>query len=192
MLAGSVVLAISVNSCGKGSEPSSTTNADGVTPVARGQAAFANQCPFGSLGEFHPAKLELWSCPIAVKTFELQQDFEHLILQVDCTKKIITVRNESRTLDSSWEILANGHFDFDVDGGTALIKDDGTNHTGCAAPMTVNVIDCKDRDKVHYQIETVWKPLPATDAKWKSLPLPACKLPNSCYFFSTAPINQCQ
>ena len=197
LLAG-LTLIIATSACEAPDSPATApdtpnTNAAAITPV-KGQTAFANGCPFGSQENFRPASLELWNCPIGLDTLELKQDFQKILLQVDCKKNVVIVRNEARTLDSSWEVLPNGKFDFTVDGGIGQFASDGSGkHTDCSVPMMVDVsgqLDCKNRDQVNYQVETVWTAAPDTDVRWKTITT-KCTLPPSCYLYSTAPMKQC-
>ena len=163
-------------------------NADGGTS----RAYFANQCPYGSQTENKGVKLELWDCPVAEK-LQLSEPIPPLLLQADCTKKILTVRTADRSLDFGGEVMPDLSFYFVLDSGIAKFKTDGT-HNNCQTNLEVEMwgkLDCKDRDKAVIKLEAVWWPGKVTDPK-KKITGNVCSVPASCYFHTKTNINQCQ
>ena len=141
--------------------PPSMPEKEEIQPIkVIGSAQFGNQCPFGTYVPPQAVPLELWSCPLSVPEVELTEPLRPLILQADCKKKTLDVRNEYRSLDAeTWEVMPDGTFFFSMNVGSAKLKDDGAGHKNCQIPVSVNMwgkLDCKDRDKVNIKLETVW------------------------------------
>jgi len=138
--------------------PDRDVEAEAFTTV-NGNAIFGSQCPYGSLSKPQAAALNLWDCPLGLKTVDLAQPLRPIVLQADCKKKILVARTLDGTLDTSWEVLPNGEFSFSIDGGYATLKDDGKGNAGCSVPLVADLsgkLDCSDRDKVKISVETVW------------------------------------
>lgn len=126
----------------------------------KGSARFGSQCPYGSYVSPQEVPLELWSCPLGLSEVELAQPLAPLVLQVDCKKRIIDVRGDPRSRQTTtWEVMPDGSFFFAFDAGMGQLKSDGSGNSNCSVPLLANMwgrLDCTDRDRVTINLETVW------------------------------------
>jgi hypothetical protein len=125
-----------------------------------GNARLGSQCPLGTFASPQDIPIELYSCPLGLPKVELNEPLTPIVLQVDCKKKTIDVRGGIRSLNATtWEMMPDGSFYFSVDGGKAVLKDDGMGNTDCETPLTAvmwGYADCTDRDHAKVHVETVW------------------------------------
>jgi len=124
-----------------------------------GAAPFASQCPYGSFSKPVAAKVNLWNCNLGIGRVDLVEALRPLVIQADCKKKLISVRSTDGKLDSLWEVMPDNTFNLTVDGGRAILKDDGSGNLNCATNLSAEMfgtLDCADRDRVTIKFETVW------------------------------------
>ena len=187
--------------CGKSLEDAAKTHEDDGSIPVNGSAFIYSQCPYGSLSSKVPVGIKLVDCPIPLKTAELTEPLQPLIVTADCTKKILTVRTEDRAVDTSWEIMPDGSFWFTVNGGMAKFKTDGTTPDACKTPLTLDIwgtLDCTDRDKLVIHTQAAWTLGKETQSPGHAPMVPntdhlrLCKMPQGCNFYGTSDIKQCQ
>jgi hypothetical protein len=106
---------------------------------------------------------------------ELAQPLDNLVIQADCKKKLIGVQTEDRRIDTLWEAMPNGNFNFTIDHLSAVIKDDGSGNMNCTIPVSADFkghIDCptdeRNVDQATIHVETLWylgrEPVPTPSA----------------------------
>lgn len=168
------------------------------------KARFGNQCPDGSWVDPVPARLEAVNCNLPLQTVTLAKPVDPLMISADCTKKVITVRNSTPgKLDSTWEVLPDNTFDFNVDGGKLTIVDDGRGHPGCVLPAAINVfgtLNCKNRDQITIDFQANWQIGKLDSATYSIVPLSKlhpdpgevyCQVASTCYLNAGTKLNQC-
>lgn len=184
-----ILVAAFLTSCGKPMDRTPIATGEAATPVI-GVAGFGVQCPYGFNEDPVATKLELWGCDLGLERLELVEPLTPLYLQVDCKKKLVSVRKPNRAMDTSWEILPDGTFFMTVDGGAAQLKSDGPGRGSCTSPLSVNLIgkvECADRDKVTISMESIyWL------GKKETTQPSTCKTPKGCYLYSKTELKQCQ
>ena len=141
-------------------DPSVNQQEQAETKEVEGTATFGNQCPFGTTIPPQPVPLTLQKCPMPLKKVQLAEPLQAYVLQADCRKKTLDVRNPNRAFEPvTWELMPDGNFVFTMSGGVARLKDDGLGDFNCTIPMTVEMwgqVDCSDRDKPVIRVESVW------------------------------------
>jgi hypothetical protein len=193
----SVVL---LTACGSAREPDADPNWLAVTSKAQ----FGNQCPDGSWVDPVPARLEAVDCKIPLQKVTLTKPIDPLMLTADCTKKVITVRNPTPgNLDTTWEVLPDNTFDFNVDGGKITLADDGWGHKNCIMPAAINVfgtLNCKNRDQITIDFQANWQAGQLDQTTYSVIPLTKlrpgegetfCQVAPTCYLNAGTKMNQC-
>src|SRR5262249_39045393 len=143
-------------------------------------------------------------CNIPLQNLGLVQPLQPLMLTADCGKKVITVRNPTPgELDSTWEVLPDNTFDFNVDGGKVQMIDDGRGHSGCIMPVAINVfgtLNCKNRDQITIDFQANWTAGKLDSSSYSIIPLSKlhpdsgetyCQVAASCYLNAGTKLNQC-
>jgi hypothetical protein len=190
------LIALIAAGCGRKSDEEQLLE-NGGKPVD-GMMTARTQCIYGAPSEPRAARMELWSCPLAVERLQLTEPPKTLAFSVDCKKKLLTIRNLERgSLDTLWEILPDGSFSVSMPGGPITLGNDGKG-SACATTTELEVtgkVNCQDRDKAEILFETVWRMGPQPNST-VTTELPAgarqCELPTGCYLYSSAKLNQCQ
>jgi hypothetical protein len=172
--------------------------------TVQGKAAFGAQCPYGSWIDPTPTDLQALDCNLAVQKAALTQPLDPLILSADCTKKVVTVRSSKPGgLDTTWEVLPDNSFDFNIDGGVLTLADDGRNHPNCVIPTALNIfgsLNCTDRDKLSIDFQANWKAGKLDPNTFLVIPFDQlkpdsgqtfCQVATSCYFSAGAKVAQC-
>ncbi|HUP56143.1 MAG TPA: hypothetical protein VM598_01735 [Bdellovibrionota bacterium] len=172
--------------------------------AVNGSAAFGSQCPYGSFVDPVAARVLAMDCNIPLKEAVLAKPLEPLTLSADCQKKILTVRTQQgRGIDSTWEVLPDNTFDFNVEGGFVTLADDGYGHKNCLMPVYVNIfgsLQCTDRDRVTIDFQSVWHTGKLDTATWEVVPYNKlkpddgevfCQVPPSCYLTAGTKLKQC-
>jgi hypothetical protein len=168
------------------------------------KAQFGNQCPDGSWVDPVPARLQAVDCNIPLDKVSLVTPVAPLMISADCTKKVITVRNPTPgELDSTWEVLPDNTFDFNIDGGKLTIADDGRGHPNCIMPVAANVfgtLNCKNRDQITIDFKVNWNVGKLDGASYSIIPLSKlhpdagetyCQVAPTCYLNAGTKLNQC-
>src|SRR5262249_8256337 len=141
-------------------------------------------------------KLELLECPVRFSPLELQEPLQPLLVQVDCDKKLMTVRSADRRVDHTWNVMPDGSFTLTADGGLATLKRDTVGAT-CQTPVTAELwgkVNCVDKDRATIQVKANYTLGKATKSDTgAALPAitTACQLPAGCFMYSAATIKQC-
>lgn len=180
--------------CGKPIDSLPVKTPDGATPVI-GVAGFGSQCPYGFNEDPTASRLELWGCDLGLDRVELAEPLTPLYLQVDCKKKLVSVRKPNRAMDTSWELLPDGTFFVTVDGGKAQLKSDGPDRGACWTPLSVNLmgkVDCADRDKAVTTMESIYWLGKSDSASEQPVSAGQCRTPKGCYFYTKTTVKQCQ
>lgn len=184
--------------CGRSDVPpppsANTVAGDGSQGAMKGYAAFGSQCVSGFNTDPKAVKLELWSCPVNLPVMELAEPIQPLYLSADCARKVLTIRSYDKTIDINWELMPDGSFYLTQDGISAKLKDDGSGHSGCSTPISMDMwgqVSCasatSDQATIHFE-SVMWlnKGKNATSGLQCTLP-PAGK----CYFHAVSSIKQC-
>lgn len=180
---------LGVTGCG-----SSDAQTDSEMIPVNGVAGFGTQCPQGTISHPKATKLQLWNCPLELDELRLSQPLSPLFFQVDCRKRILTIRMDNRVLDTAWELNPDGSFNIRTEAGIAQLDTTGGETGACTSPMTADIFgkaDCRDADKVALQFETVYW-LGKTRNPDLMNQAGNCKLPGSCYLYTSATIQQCE
>jgi hypothetical protein len=191
---------LAVTACGSARAPDADPNWLSVTSKAQ----FGNQCPDGSWVNPTPSSLHAVDCNIPLQNLGLVQPLQPLMLTADCTKKVITVRNpQPGTLDSTWEVLPDNTFDFNIEGGKLQFVDDGRGHAGCTMPTAINVfgtLNCKSRDQITIDFQANWQVGKLDSASYSIISLTKlhpdpgevyCQVAPTCYLNAGTKLNQC-
>ena len=169
------------------------------------KAQFGNQCPDGSWVDPLPADLEAVDCGLAIPKVTLSKPLDPLMISADCTKKFITIRSsQPGGLDSTWEVLPDNSFDFNIDGGKLTLTDDGRGHPDCLLPVAVNIfgkLNCANRDKITIDFTANWIAGKLDPASYSIIPFAKlhpdsgevyCQVAPSCYLSAATKLNQCK
>lgn len=194
--------------CGKGDkdetpedqfQKSGINGGDDQMSVTRGFAAFGTRCSAGFAADPKAIRLNLWSCPVNLPVVELAQPIQPLIFQADCARKLLTIRSQDNSVNTTWEIMPDSSFNITQEGLYAKLKSDGRGNDDCVTPISADLwgkVECEKSDgtsdKAKIRFETVmW--INKTDT-----PVPRgmvgkrCVLPSPrCYLHAFNSVDQC-
>jgi hypothetical protein len=192
-------LLLMLGGCGK---PKVTLDPNWVDVNSKAQ--FGSQCPDGSWIDPMPATLQAIDCNTPVDKLVLAQPMPPLMLNADCTKKVITVRAaHPGGLDATWEALPDSTFDFDMAWDPLTFADDGRGHPNCIMPTAVNIfgkLNCQDRDHITIDFQADWRAGQLDTTSWTITPYdklhPAsgqvfCQVAPTCYLTAGTKLKQC-